>query len=750
MTHVWCVLVCLAVWPSAPAAADPFRTAATGARDALPAGYVPPLVSNGSLCLQVDWRGGQKQQAYCRMTPGIWWAGRRYGPPKDQLVPFGHFAQEAGVDGRTLGAPRRWTQTLDAKAALVSCSSEYDEGVTVETSVFVPLAHDLIVVKRRIAAKDGRRHTARLAFQYQFTPPGEENCVPRRTVCTSAWAEASQSADFQFQVDGHRPASGVISVFSDRPVAATIDKQRVTLSAEVPLDGTQPAERTFYVLFSDSLDGDNYAQRAAQLRALARQAGADGLLAAHRQEWARYWDESHVHVPDARLERIYCTAQYHLRANATKWSFPVGVFPSHWGGRFFAWDEMFCYQALMSSNHRDVAQRCPEFRLAGLKTAITRCGHYGRDEGVGSRYPWETLEDGSEGAPPGFWMDHVFHMSNIALSAWFHYLYTGDPEYLERTGYPVIRECARFFVGNMIYQCGDGRSFIGRCTDLERLGPGKLNPFMTSCGAIYTLETAAEAAAVLGGDVEEAAAWKNTAARLRESLPREGDRYVPYVGCRDESVASLGGLFPYPLFDRSNELQCNAAAHYLKHGRAFGNMYKTGNAICAWYLGWMAAALARLEDRTEPARLLDEAASGAGCFGEMFEINEAKVSRTPWFSTASGNVVYALNQMLLQCRGEEICIAPAIPPAWRDYAYKLACHGDLVIRLAVKGGRLTELVLEPGRDAVEYRRTLVIPGALVEETPLNKSIVAGIRTHGAQTRVEIRFRGPTALVGKVQ
>jgi alpha-L-fucosidase 2 len=344
-------------------------------------------------------------------------------------------------------------------------------------------------------------------------------------------------------------------------------------------------------------------------------------------------------------------------------------------------------------------------------------------------------------------MDHVFHMANIALSAWFQYLYTADKDYLRSTGYPVIKECARFFFANMIYEGDNGRMFLGKCTDLERLGPAKVNPFMTSCGAIYTLENAAQAATLLDADPQEAALWIAAAAKLHESLPRDGNRYVPYAGCMEESVAAMGGLFPYPLFDESSELQRNAAEHYLKHGRAFGNMYQMGNSVCPWYLGWMAAALARLGDRTEPARLLDEAARSAGCFGEMFEINEEKVSRTPWFSTASGNVVYALNQMLVQCRGPEIRIAPAVPQVWKDYACKLACHGDLTINFVVNGGRLARLVLEPGRSAEPFERTLVIPAELVDEPSLNPSVVKAVRNDHGKKIVEIRFQGWTALMG---
>jgi len=738
---------CLAASAALAAAASKHVTAASGTTNAVPKGYVPPLVSNGSLCLLVDYLGGQAQRSYVAMTPTLFWAGRRYGPPKDQLIPFGRFETAVSVDGQALGVPSSWTQTLDTESALVSCSNAFAGGITVETEVFCPFAGDLVVVRKRVTSAAAAPGSARLAFSYRFTPPGNENKAPRRVTCASAWNGADRRAEFRFQADAQRPCDGVVLAFADRPVSATVDRQIATLTADLALDVGKPAEVMFCLVFADALDGQDFAARAAALQARALQAGYGGLFAEHRQAWASYWDESYVRLPDARLETAYTTAQYHLRANATRWSFPVGVFNTHWAGRFFGWDEMFCYQALVSSNHRDIARRGPEFRRAGLKIALDRAAHYGKPGLYGARYPWETLEDGTEASPPGFWMEHVFHMSNIALAAWFQYLYTEDLPYLEKTGYPVIKECARFFLANMIVEFPDGRWVIGKCTDLERLGPAKLNPFMTACGAIYTLESGARVAALLKADEAEAAAWKHAAAKLRESLPVANGRFVPYAGCPDESVATLGGLFPYPIFDEAEPRQSEAVYHYVKNGRSFGNMYQMGTSVCAWYLGWMAAALAELGDREEPARMLGEAAAGAGCFGEMFEINEEKVRRCPWFSTASGNIVYALNQMLVQNRADgTIRLAQGVPEAWKEYAFKLACHGDLAVEAEVRGGRLARLALLPGDATREQRRAVVLPAGLAEESALNRDVVESVTAQGANKRLMVHVKGPTELV----
>lgn len=97
----------------------------------LPDSYVPPLVSNGNLSMLVDYTGGQLQQEYVKMTPVIYWAGHRYGPPKDALISFGHFEQEYTVNGQVYAQPDSWEQTLDTKQAIVSCTNTFGEALCI-------------------------------------------------------------------------------------------------------------------------------------------------------------------------------------------------------------------------------------------------------------------------------------------------------------------------------------------------------------------------------------------------------------------------------------------------------------------------------------------------------------------------------------------------------------------------------------------------------------------------------------------
>jgi len=329
--------------------ASSFVNTVNGVTNAVPKNYVPPLVSNGSLCMLVDYLGGQAQRSYVRMTPTIFWEGHRYGPPKDQLIPFGHFETDVAVGGRTLDAPATWSQTLDTRSAVVTCRNTYGNGLTVETEAFCPFVGDIVVVRKRVSASNPALKSARLIFSYAFG-------APRRVTCTSAWNATAQRAEFRFEADAHQPCTGIVAVFADRPVEGLATGQTAKLAVDLALESGKPSEVTFFLVFEDSLGGKDVAGRTLQAQTHILEQGFERSLAEHRKAWAAYWDESYVRLPDAKLERAYCTAQYHLRANATRWSFPVGIFNTHWAGRFFGWDEMFCYQALVSSNHREVAR----------------------------------------------------------------------------------------------------------------------------------------------------------------------------------------------------------------------------------------------------------------------------------------------------------------------------------------------------------------------------------------------------------
>ena len=126
-------------------------------------------------------------------------------------------------------------------------------------------------------------------------------------------------------------------------------------------------------------------------------------------------------------------------------------------------------------------------------------------------------------------------------------------------------------------------------------------------------------------------------------------------------------------------------------------MYQLGSGICSWYLCWEAITCARLGDGETAFRLLEETARQTGSFGEMFEIYECGIR--PWFTTAAGKFIQAVNEMLLQFENGVPKPAPAVPAHWREFAFRLQNLGGGRVEAEFQDGREAAFrILPPGAE----------------------------------------------------
>lgn len=667
----------------------------SGTGTSLPEGYSPPLISNGRLNMLVDWWGGQGTNAYYQLKTEVYWQGRRNVAREARLFGFGRFNPLVTVDGERIELPTAWTQSLDITTGVVRCVGDY-AGVTVTTEVFCPLDLNVIAFRRTFASRDGRTHRVTADLSYAL-PPHDR--------LTGSWSQTNSLRRYTGRTYGHRVTDFTITLAGAGKVAWEVRPQK-------------PCTADWFVVFTDSYEEaarETPAARADRLVRYLSETGFDGLRDANAIAWADYYDKAMIRVPDTSIQRMFDVQQYHLRCNAGRWGFPVGIFPHHWQGKYFGFDATYMHDGLVACGRFEVAQRCPDWRFSVMPWAQRRQGYYQKPGKYGARWMWMSLEDGDlDVAGIGFWKDHIFAMGTIARSAWTQFQYTGDRAWLSEKGYPVIRNCALFFRNNWIHEQGGGVAYIGRCTDLERLGPSRDRAFLSTCSAIYALRAAADAAAALGTNAVEAADFRAAADRLVKGLPvsPDGTRYVAYADCREESVGTLGGLYPFPVFGTNETRQVRAAYHFIEKGRAAGNMYPMGTKVCPWYAGKMAATMVKLGDRTEPARWLKEAASVQGLFGETWEINEPGLRIHPWFTTASGACSFALAQMLVAEIDGMLHLAPGVPEAWRDYAFRLPAPGGFWVECSVRAGRMAEVRFTWNRPREPGRVTYVFGGQI--------------------------------------
>ncbi len=650
-----------------------------GEGSSMPDSYVPVMLSNGSLCMTADHLGGvpfpSDQTRRCHISTGIFIAGRRL---LYNIYGHGSYRLTLSVDGKPLVKPDRWTQTLDPLTAKSIVTNVFGD-VTRVVETFVASGRDVIAIRQTFPGIAPER----LAVGLDYTP--HRDAAGR--IVVSPWDEMPDGRAYSFTAYGRN-----------------IDKTRITIR-HAKEDGA------FVTFISYDKQGDKpYAGTYAD------------LAKRHESVWRRYYAASSVQLPDAKLMRMRVMAEYQLKCNVTRWNLPVGIFPSHWNGNSFAFDELYGVQGLLSAGHFEEARHVADFRFNTLGQAKRRVGGGGR----GARWYWECMEDTvREGAPSGHWLDHIFQMSAIAQTCNLTASYIGDLKFLRDKMYPVMRECARFYRAQYVYDAADGSSFVGICTDLERLGAAKERPCMTTCGIIHTFRACAAVADQLGIDAKEAADWREKAARLEKSLPVKDGRFVPTANDPDAvSMGTLAGYFPFPIFPKGHTEQTAAVNFFLAQGTKAGNMYAMGKNICPWYAGTMAMAAQRAGMYEKVYPLVMEAAASAGCYGEYWEINEpGNVQIKPWFMTAAGNCLYALNQMLLAEMDGECRIGAGVPTDWKDWSFRLPAENGYEVEFAMKGGRAEKLVLRPRRIDPARRIKLVLPDGSRREAALDKSEV---------------------------
>ena len=668
-----------------------------------PTDYVPAMLSNGRLNVFMDYRLGiapnSKSLEKKKLSSGIFWEGRRLVDNPGtasrfgyQLLPQGSFRTRLIVDGTEQDAPSRWTQSLDLRRALTATEGMYAGNVKLAGEAFVSKQRNVIAVQQVV--ENTSAEPRKVTFGLAYTAPKDERLQ-------GAWNVKPGVATWRMTCFGRFVTKETITV---KCLDASVPETKVVgdsgvVQHTVTLAAGERKVAEWFILFDDDL-----ASKLPKVSPMPAPKTPLSTYAALREEhiadWMAFGGESEIQVPDARIQELFEMARYHLRCVSTEWSIPVGVIQSHWQGKIFAFDEMYGAQGLLAAGHFAAAQVAPDFRAATLTNACIRCNKNPSKPfyNVGARWVWEAAEGNDiECSPLGYWMDHIFQQAAVAQTVWTYYRYTGDRDYLAKKGYDVIRECALFFRKLQVQDLPDGTSFVVKCTDLERMGPGHERAFMTTCGVITTLRAAADAAEILGKDAELVKDFRACADRLVASLPERDGRYIAYPGCTDESMGTLAGFYPFRTFDRSNAKQVASVAHFLKNGQAFGNMYSTGKRICPWYAATMAMASLRAGNADyPPVRWLQEAARSGGCWGEYWEINEPGVSEyRPWFMTAAGNVLYAICQLFVADQEGGIQLAAGVPVEWTDYSFRLPAPGGIEISCVVKGGKVESLSAKP-------------------------------------------------------
>ncbi|TCM99073.1 trehalose/maltose hydrolase-like predicted phosphorylase [Paenibacillus sp. BK033] len=390
----------------------------------------------------------------------------------------------------------------------------------------------------------------------------------------------------------------------------------------------------------------------------------------HQSYWRSFWRRSSVTLPDKLLEDLYRINLYALSCSSGRGgSMPEqacglnGLWdikqPTKWGSMWY-WDVNIqaAFWPLYTANHLELASLFNEGLLSYAGSAERMAKQFYGLDGIAADYP------------------HALYYSIwpwCAQFLWNYYRYSMDETFLREKAYPLIRKIARFFEGLLLFDPGSGLYNVFPDISPEQ-GPLTRNSTCTLASVNYLFRMAIEASMLLGEPEEERSKWEELAGKLAPYPGAESTRYghiwldsewAPLdLPLRHPSL--LMPIYPIGEIDRKSKpplrRQAENTLRYAGENTEFG----------MFQFGWLSCAASRLGKGDDALRILYEQGIDLslrcnGLFAEETErwMNYCNITNEPLYHPfmmeASGELVAAVNEMLLQSYDGVIEAFPAVP-----------------------------------------------------------------------------------------
>lgn len=242
--------------------------------------------------------------------------------------------------------------------------------------------------------------------------------------------------------------------------------------------------------------------------------GKGSLILAHERLWNELWQSDIRIEGDDHAQRIVRFALFNLYASCRAGSrlsvSPMGLSSQGYNGHIF-WDtELWMYPPMLLLN-QDIARSMLDYRFDRLPAARKKAMAYGYR---GVMFPWESDDSGEEATPTyaltGPFEHHI--TADIAIACWNYYCVTRDMLWLQREGYPLLKEIAEFWVSRSSRNT-DGSYSIHNVTGADEYANGVTDNAFTNGAASLALHYACRAAEICGEKAPET--WREVGENLR-------------------------------------------------------------------------------------------------------------------------------------------------------------------------------------------------------------------------------------------
>lgn len=387
--------------------------------------------------------------------------------------------------------------------------------------------------------------------------------------------------------------------------------------------------------------------------------GEEALMQAHYRLWDELWQGDIRIEGDDDAQRIVRFALFNLYSSCRGGSRlsipPMGLSLQGYNGHIF-WDtELWMYPPMLLLN-QDIARSMLDYRFDRLPAARKKALAYGYR---GAMFPWESDDSGEEATPThaltGPFEHHI--TADIGIACWNYYCVTRDMRWLQREGYPLLKEIADFWTSR-VTRNPDGSYSIHNVTGADEYANGVTDNAFTNGAASLALKYACQAAEICGEKVPEI--WRAIGENIRilqfeNGVTREHSTY------KGEMIKQAdANLLAYPLglitdeYRQRQDLEYYAERIDQKDGPAMSY-----SVYCVQY-----ARMGEADKAYEMFRRCYEP-NLRKPFGV---ISETPTSNNPYFMTGAGGLLQAvLNGFCgLQITDEGIVQLPsALPSHWK-------------------------------------------------------------------------------------
>ena len=387
--------------------------------------------------------------------------------------------------------------------------------------------------------------------------------------------------------------------------------------------------------------------------------GEEALMQAHYRLWDELWQGDIRIEGDDDAQRIVRFALFNLYSSCRGGSRlsipPMGLSLQGYNGHIF-WDtELWMYPPMLLLN-QDIARSMLDYRFDRLPAARKKALAYGYR---GAMFPWESDDSGEEATPThaltGPFEHHI--TADIGIACWNYYCVTRDMRWLQREGYPLLKEIADFWASR-VTRNQDGSYSIHNVTGADEYANGVTDNAFTNGAASLALKYACQAAEICGEKVPEI--WWEIGENIRilqfeNGVTREHSTY------KGEMIKQAdANLLAYPLgvitdeYRQRQDLEYYAERIDQKDGPAMSY-----SVYCVQY--------ARMGDADKAYEMFRR------CYEPNLRkpfgvISETPTSNNPYFMTGAGGLLQAvLNGFCgLQITDEGIVQLPsALPSHWK-------------------------------------------------------------------------------------